>query len=145
MPLFEIIRINKHNTISRDIVYSEKSSLGINPNGCNHIIVKSFKYEYKHELIPPVIINGENKILNDEEGTILHPTTTLEDINWIKPEKVTQTQEYFKFKSNSSDSIYTVIKRFDGLKMKYTCDCPGVFRSKNKICKHIQSVQNESN
>jgi hypothetical protein len=72
-------------------------------------------------------------------------TTTFEDIKWVR-EKVTVKKtemQSFEFPSSSGSEIYITRKYInpDG-SIKYGCNCPGVWRSADKKCKHIKSLEN---
>lgn len=143
MPLLKITYINKYGFEFSKIIFSEKTSFGLDPKEYgNHIIVKPFKYEYKHEIIPPVLYvdSKGKKRLND--NTIVNPQTELEDITWIKPKTKPklQSEKSFEFKSSSSDVIYRVVVKESIGVLKYSCDCPGFFRSRGN-CKHVKEVK----
>jgi hypothetical protein len=48
-------------------------------------------------------------------------------------------EEIYKFKSSSSDLEYTTKKFGD----KYSCNCPGYWRSHSRECKHIKEVKSK--
>jgi hypothetical protein len=104
-------------------------------------IVFPFKYKTKSILRPGIaIIQGKKYIT---PGWIpCHPDTTISDIIWTaeisKQEKVKEIDTW-RFKSSSGDGEY-VTKR-NGF--KYTCNCPGVWRAKDRECKHIKEVKSK--
>ncbi len=51
--------------------------------------------------------------------------------------KKEQSKEW-KFESSSGGGTYTVKQTKTG---KLICDCPGVWRSKDRKCKHIKEVE----
>lgn len=141
MPLFQVSTLNKYGNLRSRIIHRDSSSFTIRPKGFGKFIgVKRFKYEHVHAYICPTLIelNGKKFMLPDWKE--VDPKTTLEDINWIIPEKEEDkpTPDLFKFKSSSSDSIYTVRKILD----TYKCNCPGFWRAKDRECKHIKEVKN---
>ena len=89
---------------------------------------------------PALLDIGDKKYLVPDWKEV-DPNTTLDDINWTKPEKPEPKVEpnLFKFKSSSSDAVYTVRKIMDS----YKCNCPGYWRSKTRECKHIKEVKNK--
>lgn len=142
MPLFQVSTLNKYGNLRSRIVHRDSSQFTIRPKGFGKFIgVKRFKYEHVHSYVCPAltVINGKKYLLPDWKE--VDPKTTLEDINWIKPTKPEPKVEpnLFKFKSSSSDSIYTVRKIMD----TYKCNCPGYWRSKTRECKHIKEVKNK--
>ena len=83
-----------------------------------------FKYTYEHPVLPPtlVVLSGQKYIVPTWQK--VHPETTLQDIEWIKPTKVEAPVEKntWKFESSSDPGhFYTV--RQSGLKL--TCNCSG--------------------
>lgn len=104
-------------------------------------IVFSFKYQVESTLRPGIINLLGKKYITP--GWIpCHPNTELSDIKWIpKISKQEQVKEIdtWRFKSSSGDGEY-VTKR-NGF--KYTCNCPGVWRAKDRECKHIKEVKSK--
>ena len=141
--------VNKYNNgIIEDFIdYSEKS-YGINPKNIKTSVVSIFKYEVESSIKPSIInIEGKNYIVPNQ--ILCHPKTELKDIIWVKKsfkeeevKEKTETQVW-KFKSSSGDNEYTTRKKGD----KYTCNCSGFFRVKDreKGCKHIQQVKSYIN
>jgi hypothetical protein len=104
------------------------------------------RYKHLHSL-PPVlftsIFNGKKYIVPGWKE--VPTTTTSEDIEWVKVKvEVKKTEiKTFEFPSSSGSEIY-ITRRYinpDGL-IKYGCNCPGVWRSADKKCKHIKSLEN---
>lgn len=106
------------------------------------VSARRFKYKYEHPLMPPTILklNGKTYLMPIWKEVV--DGTTIEDIEWVKPKVKTTEVEVFKFESASSGSLYTT-KKFtkpDG-EIKYSCTCPGVWRAKDRKCKHIKSLE----
>jgi hypothetical protein len=102
-------------------------------------IVRVFKYEIE-SLLRPGITNIKGKKYITPSWTPCHPNTELGDIKWIeKISKQEQIKEIdvWKFKSSSGDGEYVTKKNG----FKYTCNCPGVWRAKDRECKHIKEVK----
>jgi len=104
------------------------------------------RYKHLHSL-PPVlftsIFNGKKYIIPGWKE--VPTTTTSEDIEWVKVKvEVKKTEiKTFEFPSSSGSEIY-ITRRYinpDG-SIKYGCNCPGVWRSADKKCKHIKSLEN---
>lgn len=144
MALWEFTNQNKYGNYRKRIIYKpDGESLSFNPAGLGpSISVRRFKYQYEHELMPPTIltINGKTYLMplwkEVENGT------TINDIEWIKPEPKKTVVEKFEFESASSGSMYTT-KKFTkpNGEIKYSCTCPGVWRAKDRRCKHIKSLE----
>jgi hypothetical protein len=102
-------------------------------------IVKLFKYKVESRLRPS-IAKVKSKTFITPGWVPCHPNTELSDINWIqkvpKEEKLKEIDTW-RFKSSSGDGEYVTKKNG----FKYTCNCPGVWRAKDKECKHIKEVK----
>ena len=101
--------------------------------------VKVFKYKIESRL-KPGIAKVKGKTFITPGWVPCHPNTELSDINWIqKVSKQEQVKEIdtWRLKSSSGDGEY-VTKR-NGF--KYTCNCPGFWRAKDRECKHIKEVK----
>lgn len=148
MPLWEFKNLNRYGNFRTRIIHTEKS-LGL-PGGKFGPIVfaRRFRYKYEHSYMPPSIleINGKTYLMPLWQEVV--KGTTINDIEWIKPKpKPVKKREVIKhtFESATSGSIYTTREYHneDG-SIKYTCNCPGVWRSKERKCKHIKSLENGS-
>jgi hypothetical protein len=152
MALFKFTHRNKHGNIRTRILHRPTTQFVVdNPKAYGGFIhVQLFKYTYEHPTIPPTlhVENGKKYILPSNQEVILE--TTMDDIEWIKIDPINRVIVYNKpkpiqapttweFESSSSPGqFYTV--RLSG--KTYKCNCPGVYRSKDRICKHIKEVQN---
>ena len=142
MALWEFSNKNKYGNWRKRIVYLD-GPLN-HPGGAfgNATSARRFKYEYKHELMPPTILKLNNKTYLMPLWKEVVNGTTIDDIEWIKPIKKKTVVEEFKFESASSGSLYTT-KKFTKTsgEIKYSCTCPGVWRAKDRRCKHIKSLE----
>lgn len=149
MALWQFQNLNKYGNFRTRIIHT-KGSLGIPGDAFGPVVfTRRFRYEYKHSYMPPFILKMNGKTYLMPLWQEVHPETTIEDINWIKPKpKPVQKREVIKhtFESATSGSVYTTREYHneDG-SIKYTCNCPGVWRSKEKKCKHIKSLENGTN
>ena len=94
------------------------------------------------KLTPQVLANiGGKKYLLPTWQEVL-PETELSDINWVKPKVKRAEVIEHKFKSSSNDKVYTTKEHVsvDGIR-KYSCNCPGTWRAKDRRCKHIKSIE----
>ena len=141
MALFKFQNLNKYGTLRTRIIYSPTSQLTINPRGLgNFINVQKFRYEYHHAYMNPQfqIKDGEKLII---PGDIkVHPETTFNDINWIKPKKKKRSDPIIEINTSSSSDIEYTTKYYPD-SGKYHCTCPGVWRSKDRRCKHIKAME----
>jgi hypothetical protein len=103
---------------------------------------KDNKHHVIGGIIPPHIIKLSGKTSIVPWWVEVPDNTTLEDIVWVRKEKTTNTKPgYFEIKSSSGKETYRVTKTPNN---KYHCTCPGYWRSKDHICKHIKQVINEN-
>jgi len=152
MALHEIIQIKKVSILGNEIT-TKRKFIKYTPTTVNSYVPESgvvsqasrlFKYDFEHPYLGPTlhVSNGKKYLLPMWKE--VHPETTYKDINWIRPEKVKAPVEKntWKFESSSEPGhFYTV--RQSGLKL--SCNCPGVWRSKDRRCKHIKQVSKELN
>jgi len=152
MALHRIIEKHKVNILGQEIVYTnkfikytEKTSYGFKPSSSlvSHAS-RLFKYTHEHSYLPPtlVVLNGQKYIMPTWQK--VHPETTYNDIEWIKPVKIEAPveKETWKFESSSEKGLFYKVKKQGD---KLTCNCSGFFRCKdrNKGCKHVQEVRKQ--
>lgn len=104
------------------------------------------KYTHTH-ILPPVLftssINGKKYIVPGWKEVPYNITS--EDIKWVREKIVIKKTEIqmFEFPSSSGSEIYITRKYTNpDSSIKYGCNCPGVWRSADKKCKHIKSLEN---
>jgi hypothetical protein len=105
-------------------------------------------YKHHHPLFPPNLIvsprDGKKYIV---PGWVLVDIgTSLNDIEWVREKIVTKKTEIetFNFPSSSGSEVYITRKYTNpDNSIKYGCNCPGSFRSRDKVkgCKHIQEIR----
>jgi hypothetical protein len=103
-------------------------------------------YKHTHSL-PPVLftshIDGRKYIVPGWKEVPY--STTNENIEWVKEKVVVKKTEIetFEFPSSSGSEIY-ITKKYTNPNgsIKFGCNCPGVWRSADKKCKHIKSLEN---
>jgi hypothetical protein len=122
-----------------DYTAYSKGALELDPTNLSISLVRPFQYKVESTLRPGIAILQGKKFITP--GFIpCHPNTELSDIKWIqKISKQEQVKEIdtWRFKSSSGDGEY-VTKR-NGF--KFSCNCPGVWRAKDRECKHIKEVK----
>jgi len=151
MALHQIIEKHKVSILGQEITYTnqfikhtEGTSYGIKPQSSliSHTS-KLFKYNYEHPYIGPTlhVVNGKKYLLPMWKE--VHPQTTYNDINWIKPTKKEPIEKNtWKFESSSAPGIFYIVRQ-SGLKL--VCNCSGFYRSKIRKCKHVLQVEKEVN
>lgn len=142
--LYEFTNQNKHGNLrTRIIPWPDGKPFGYNPKGLGKFqSVKVFKYIHKHEIQPPSLLTLNGKTYIMPTWTEVLPETTLNDIIWEKPIVKKATVEEFKFESSSSGSVYTTKKHISAKgEIKFSCNCPGTWRAKDRRCKHIKEIE----
>jgi hypothetical protein len=101
---------------------------------------KNNKHYVTGGVMPPAILNT-TKTLIVPWWVEVPFGTTLDDIIWIKEDNgsIQVRPKYIDIKSSSSNEMYQITKR----DTKYHCTCPGYYRSKDRVCKHIKQVIKE--
>jgi hypothetical protein len=123
-----------------DYTAYSKDAFTINDPNIRTSIVQVHKYQIE-SMIPPSMVNTLSGKYIVPGWIPCHPKTELSDIIWIKKlPKKEQVKEIdtWRFKSSSGDGEYVTKKNG----FKYTCNCPGVWRAKDRECKHIKEVKN---
>ena len=148
MALWKFSNLNKYGNIRSRIIYKpDGEAFGFNPKGLGSFVnVQMFRYEYKHEIIPP-------SLFVDQEGQkYIVPTwqkvdsnTTLKDIEWIKPKPKKEKRSKTVTKTHISGSgLGEYITKYYPESGKYHCSCPGYWRSRGN-CKHVKEMKLNNN
>ena len=146
MALWKFSNKNKYgNWRHRIIATLDNKPFSHGPGFGTSVSVSRFKYTYEHPILPPSIIvsptTGKTYIVPAWIEVL--PETTINDIEWIKPEikkSVIEKQEpqTWKFESKSDPGSFYVVRQVG---ITFKCNCPGVWRSKDRKCKHIKEVE----
>lgn len=126
-----------------DYTAYSKGAFELDSTNISTSTIRPFQYEVK-SILKPGIANIQGKKFITPGFIPCHPNTELNDIKWIpKISKQEQVKEIdtWRFKSSSGDGEY-VTKR-NGF--KFSCNCPGVWRAKDRECKHIKEVKSYEN
>jgi hypothetical protein len=122
-----------------DFIAHSEGNYNIDPKIVKISVVKVFKYKIESRL-KPSIARVKDKTFITPGWIPCHPKTELSDIIWTqklpKEEKLKEIDTW-RFKSSSGDGEYVTKKNG----FKYTCNCPGFWRSKDRECKHIKEVK----
>ena len=142
MALWHFTNFNKYGNPRHRIFYRPDGEPFSHGPGFGPTMVRRFKYDYEHPVMPPTILklNGKTYLMPVWKEVV--EGTTAEDINWIKPKpKKTRTSPVIKtFTSGSSDKVYETKYYPDS--GKFYCTCPGAWRSFGN-CKHIKQLKSE--
>jgi len=148
--LFELYLEYEDGRVESKIVTAEETTIYPQRDNIRHSRCKPFKYKVeKHPILPVTIVRFINKTMIYPAQIECHPNTTLKDVVELQPknkavieDKIEQPKKEelksWKFESSSGGGTYTVKQTKTG---KLVCDCPGVWRSKDRRCKHIKEVE----
>ena len=134
MPLHRVITVKKDGTQTDEIVWNENTTTSYKPvKEVVSRLVQCFKYEVKTDINPSLItLNGKRIIVPTWQE--VHPLTTLEDIEWVKPQKRPRADISVK----TGDGKYKTT--FNTATGKFKCSCMGFWRS-NGNCKHVKELR----
>ena len=122
-----------------DFISHSNNGYSIDTPNVKQSNVKVFKY-HTTTMLKPNIINMSNQNYIVPGWIPCHPDTQLSDIIWTqklpKEEKLKEIDTW-RFKSSSGEGEYVTKKNG----FKYTCNCPGFWRAKDRECKHIKEVK----
>jgi hypothetical protein len=149
--LFELHIKYKDGTTLRPIVYGgigEEVKIYPERDGIMAASCRPFKYKVlKHNILPACIVRMGDKTFIYPSQIECHPKTTLNDIIEIQTKGKIKVEEKvviekpqiksWRFESSSDGGEYFVTETPKGLK----CTCPGMWRAKDRRCKHIKEVE----
>ena len=140
MAIFKVIKDG-----IEEITTQESSAYIYKPDGkTKHYAVQRIMYKHNHWMPPAFVrVNGKQYLMPN--WVEVHPEAQLSDVIWKRPERQVQkpdvTTKQFISKSNP-DITYTAKKTvLPTGKVQYSCNCPGVWRSKTRECKHIKDMK----
>ena len=144
MALWRFTNKNKYGNLRSRIIYRpDGEAFGFNPKGLGSFVnVQMFKYEYKHEIIPPHLATIGGKKYLMPLWKEVDPNTTLNDINWIKPKPKKQRAKTIIKTHISGSGLGEYTTKYYPESGKYHCSCPGYWRSKGN-CKHVKQMRDE--
>ena len=143
MALWQFTNLNKYgNPRTRIMHRPDGQAFSFNPTGFGSFVnVRRFKYEYKGEVLPPSIMELNGKTYLMPIWKEVEKGTTINDVDWIKPKPKRKFETVVvETPASGSDTIYKT--RFYPDSGKFTCTCPGSWRSFGN-CKHIKKLRNE--
>ena len=105
-------------------------------------MVRRFKYDYEHPVMPPTILelNGKTYLMPIWKEVV--EGTTIKDINWIKP-KPKRTEPIIEMHVSSSNADIKYKTTYYPDSGKFYCNCPGRWRAFDGRCKHIKALENK--
>ncbi len=147
MALWKFSNLNKYGNIRSRIIYKpDGEAFGFNPKGFGSFVnVQMFKYEYKHEIIPPsLFIDQEGQKYIVPTWQKVDSNTTLKDIEWVKPKPKKQRAKTVIETHISGSGLGEYTTKYYPESGKYHCSCPGYWRSKGN-CKHVKGMKLNKN
>jgi len=140
MAIFKVIKDGVE-----EIITQESSAYIYKPDGkTKSYAVQRIMYKQEHWM-PPALVRIRDKQYLMPNWVEVHPEAQLSDIIWKRPERKVQkpdvTTKQFTSKSNP-EITYTAKKTvLPTGKIQYSCNCPGVWRSKTRECKHMKDMK----
>jgi len=145
MPLWKFSNLNKYGNLRHRIIHTDSSQFSYKPKGLGPFVgVRRFRYTYEHPILPPSLFVGQDgkKFIVPTWQEVL-PETTLNDVEWIKPEakKVEPEKNTWKFESKSDPGHFYLVTQVSDYKVR--CTCSGQYRAKDRKCRHMKEVMKE--
>jgi len=133
--------LNKYGTFRSRIIYVPDGQPFVHSGKYGPIVSsRVFKYEYTGGMSPALVSFNDKKYIIPSWQEVL-PETTLNDIEWVKPQVEAPPpaqSNVWKFQSESNPDVQYIVRQ-NGSKL--SCNCPGVWRSKIRKCKHIFEIE----
>jgi len=125
----------------KEVISQKSSRFTYVPDGtAKSISIQRIMYKHEHWM-PPAFINVKDKRYILPTWKEVHPDTTFEDVFHIKPERKKPVKETKTFPSKSDPSVTYKATRttYPSGEVKYYCNCPGKWRAKDGMCKHLKA------
>lgn len=136
MAIFTVTKDGVTKTVTQ-----ESSQFSYKPDGkTKFYAVQRLMYRHEHPYPPSFItVNGKKYILPTWKE--VHPNTTFDDVVHVKPELKKPVKEEKTFASKSDPTITYKATRttYPSGEVKHYCNCPGKWRAKDGMCKHLKS------
>ena len=143
MALWKFTNLNKYGNFRSRIIYRPNGEAFSHGPGFGPFVnVQMFRYEYKHEILPPSLVTLGGKKYIVPTWQEVDPNTTLKDINWIKPKVKKQRAKTIIKTHISGSGLGEYTTKYYPESGKYHCTCPGYWRSGGN-CKHVKQMRNE--
>jgi len=136
MALFKFIKDGVEEIIAQD-----SSAFTFKPDGkTKSYAVQRIMYKQDHWM-PPAFVNLGGKKYLMPKWVEVHPEAQLSDVIYTKPEIKKPVKEVKEFTSKSDPTITYKATRtiYPSGEVKYYCNCPGKWRAKDGMCKHLKS------
>lgn len=141
MAIFKVIKDGVEETIVQD-----STQFSYKPDGkTKFYAVQRVKYK-QDSWMPPTFVNIGGKKYLMPKWVEVHSQAQLSDVIWEKPKLEVKQPEMVvrEFTSKSNPDITYEARKvtLPTGKITFSCNCPGVWRSKTRECKHIKELKN---
>ena len=140
MAIFKVIKDGVE-----EIITQKSSAYTYKPDGKTKFYAVQRVMYKQDSWMPPAFVNVGGKKYLVPKWVEVHPEAQLSDVMWERPERKVEKPNVIikKFTSKSNPDItYTAKKTILSTgKVQYSCNCPGVWRSKTRECKHIKELK----
>ena len=95
--------------------------------------------------MPPAFVRVKGKQYLMPNWVEVHPEAQLSDVMWKRPERKVEKPDVITKKLHQRVILILLIHAKKTTlptgKIQYSCNCPGVWRSKTRECKHIKELK----
>jgi hypothetical protein len=141
MALWHFTNFNKYGNPRHRIFYRPDGEPFSHGPGFGSTMVRRFKYDYEHPVLPPTILELNGKTYLMPLWQEVENGTTVNDINWTKPKPKVKQEPIIETHTSSSNANKTYKTAYYPESGKFYCDCPGRWRAFDNRCKHIKSLE----
>ena len=144
MALWKFTNFNKYGNPRTRIIYKPDGEPFSHGPGFGSTMVRRFKYDYEHSVMPPTILelNGKTYLMPLWKEVV--DGTTVEDIEWIKP-KQKRLDPIIEMNVSGSNPDIKYKTSYYPSSNNYYCNCPGKWMAKDGKCKHIKALEAKIN
>ena len=144
MALWHFTNFNKYGNPRHRIFHRRDGEPFSHGPGFGSTMVRRFKYDYEHSVMPPTILelNGKTYLMPIWKEVV--EGTTIKDINWIKP-KPKRIEPIVEINVSGSNPDIKYKTSYHPSSGNYYCNCPGKWMAKDGKCKHIKALEAKIN
>ena len=145
MALWHFTNFNKYGNPRHRIFYRPDGEPFSHGPGFGSTMVRRFKYDYEHPVLPPTILELNGKTYLMPLWQEVENGTTVNDINWIKPKPKVKKEPIIETHTSSSRADIEYKTTYYPDSGKFYCNCPGRWRAFDGKCKHIKALEKKVN
>ena len=144
MALWHFTNFNKYGNPRHRIFHRPDGEPFSHGPGFGSTMVRRFKYDYEHSVMPPTILelNGKTYLMPIWKEVV--EGTTIKDINWIKP-KPKRIEPIVEINVSGSNPDIKYKTSYHPSSGNYYCNFPCIWRAKDGKCKHIKALEAKIN